>query len=81
MANFKAAVRWIALNDELEETSPEVLAELVSVCLVADVWGKTPHVVALEVLRDRDRWHRAERRAKELERVRAEQTRPAAVSS
>lgn len=80
MANFKAAVRWIAENDETAETEVAELEALVSVALVADVWGKSPHVVALEVLRERAKMERAERAAAEYTRVTGRNRNPSAVS-
>jgi hypothetical protein len=53
MASYKSAVSWIAYNDEPGEPDPEVLAGLVSVCLVADLWQKTPEEVAQAVLKVR----------------------------
>ena len=55
MARYKDAVRWIAWNDETTEDCDEVLSSLVSVCLIADIWGKTTATVALDVLRVRER--------------------------
>lgn len=51
--SYKRAVQWIANNDETAETSPQELASLVSVLLVADMWNKEPEDVAADVLRAR----------------------------
>lgn len=52
-ANYKAAIYWIAMNDDEVETDLETVARQISVVLVADVWGKDQHRVARDVLRVR----------------------------
>ena len=41
------------MNDETGETDPEVIATLLTVCMLADVSNKTPEKVAEDVLRYR----------------------------
>lgn len=61
MASYKDAIQWIALNDSAADTPTELSWEeafpgvdgLVSVCLVADVFGKDQVAVAEDVLRAR----------------------------
>jgi hypothetical protein len=50
MSKLNAAVRWIAENDEPTELDPFVIAEQISVLLVADVWGKDPGEIAMGVV-------------------------------
>jgi hypothetical protein len=57
-ASYQTAVEWIAGNDEPAEMDAYNLSILISVQLVADVFGKTPAIVARDVLRKRDRWAR-----------------------
>jgi len=40
--SYRAAVRWIAGNDEPEDLDPESVAEYISTSLVADLFGKDP---------------------------------------
>lgn len=47
--SFQHAIEWITDNDETAETSIDALETLVSVTLVADLWGKTPRYVATRV--------------------------------
>jgi hypothetical protein len=56
MARYVDAVAWIANNDETSETDAAVIAELISVVLVADLWRKEPEDVAADVLRARARF-------------------------
>lgn len=61
MAAYKDAVAWIAANDGGDDTTPNMSWEqafswvdgLVTVCLVADLFGKDPVDVACDVLRKR----------------------------
>lgn len=50
MASYKAAVEWIATEDEAAEDDVNVIARLISVCLVADLWAKPRKKVAHDVL-------------------------------
>lgn len=53
-ANYRQAVQWIADNDASgDEDPPEALAKYLTVCLVADIWGKTPERVAKDVYEQR----------------------------
>lgn len=52
-ASIKEAVHWIAHNDEPLETDAEEIASLVSVKLVADLFGLTDEEVAKRVARER----------------------------
>ena len=56
MARYAEAVAWIANNDETAETEADVIASLISVVLVADLWRKEPEDVAADVLRARSRF-------------------------
>ena len=53
MRSYKFGVNWIAQNDETGETDQGVVADLVSVMLLADLAGKTPEQVAKDVLKAR----------------------------
>lgn len=61
MASYAQAVQWIALNDSPADTPAEMDAEqafsavrnLLSVCLVADVWDVDQKQVAIDVLKAR----------------------------
>jgi hypothetical protein len=50
---YRDAVEWIALNDE--PSNPDV-AELLSVALIADIFGTTPERVAQDVIRFRAKY-------------------------
>ena len=52
------AIRWIADNDEPELDEDDDLADmegLISVMLVADIWGLSPEDVAKRVIAQRQR--------------------------
>lgn len=51
--SYRAAVRWIADNDEPAEREAETIAGLISVVLVADLFGVEPARVAGDVLKAR----------------------------
>ncbi len=56
MKGIKFAIEWIAMNDEPAETSDaEAIAGLVTVALVADLFGKSPEEIARRVLRYRNK--------------------------
>lgn len=55
---YQRAVEWIALNDETGETDPFVFADLVSVVLIADVFGMDPRDVTRHVFSYRRRQER-----------------------
>ena len=50
---YKQAVTWIAANDEPTFMLPIEMADLISVCLVADLWNRTPGEVAIDVIIER----------------------------
>lgn len=52
---WRFGVEWIALNDEPTERDPEAVASLISVALLADLFGKTTEDVAKAVLQYRKR--------------------------
>lgn len=54
--SYARAVDWIARNDEdvlMDESDIEEMSGLISVVLVADLWGKDPGVVARDVIKMR----------------------------
>lgn len=53
MASYRAAIRWIAENDESATTDHETVSLQVTVCLVADLWHKLTDTVASDVLAER----------------------------
>lgn len=53
------AVEWIVMNDEPEEMDAEVVAEQISVMMVADLFGQTPKHVARKVINRRKAMARA----------------------
>jgi hypothetical protein len=48
-ASYKFGVRWIAENDEPIAQTPEDAVGLISILLLADLFGKTPEIVARDV--------------------------------
>lgn len=48
--SLRDAIQWIADNDETGETDIEVLETLISVMLVADLFGKSPVYIATRVM-------------------------------
>lgn len=54
-ASIKSAIKWIAENDETAEMDEDVIASLISVMLVADLFGKTPDYIASKVIRERNK--------------------------
>ena len=56
MASLKKAIAWIADNDETGELDIEVMETLISVLLVADLFGKTPTEIATRVVKVRKAW-------------------------
>lgn len=55
-ASYRHAVQWIALNDDPETgDNEEVIADQISVVLVADLFGVTCTKVAADVARERRR--------------------------
>lgn len=49
-ASYREGVAWIALNDEPEEMDQESVKGYISVLLLADLFGKEPEDVAVDVL-------------------------------
>jgi hypothetical protein len=55
-ASYREAVAWIALNDDAGAAYAMVMSEvagMISVVLVADLFGKEPHHVATDVIKYR----------------------------
>lgn len=52
-ASYREAVAWIAMNDEPTEDDLNEVAEAITVCLIADIFGVFPDRVAGDVLRYR----------------------------
>jgi hypothetical protein len=52
-SGYRFSIRWIAANDECSEMDPTVLADLISVQLIADLYRKAPEAVAEDVVRER----------------------------
>lgn len=52
---YRFGVEWIALNDEAGEMSTDEVAALISVGLLADLFGKTTEQVAKDVVKYRTR--------------------------
>jgi hypothetical protein len=55
-ASLDAAVDSIAANDDPAETDPAAIAQLISVALVADLWGRETAEIARKVIACRKRW-------------------------
>ncbi len=53
MARYDDAVRWIADMDNTDLGEPSEGTYIISVCLVADVFGKDRHIVYCDVVRRR----------------------------
>lgn len=51
---YKAAVEWIAWNDEPTLTEPDEIAMQLTVLLVADIFGADPETVAKDVVKVRE---------------------------
>ena len=51
MASYRAAVEWIADNDDQDLGEPD--SPLVSICMIADLWDKEPSQVHADVARRR----------------------------
>lgn len=55
-ASYRDAIRWIALNDSAgddDALDPVVVSELITSCLVADVFGVSTERVGIDVVRKR----------------------------
>ena len=53
-ASYRKAVEWVALNDEPEITSADDMSYMISISLIASIFGKTSDEVAKAVIRYRD---------------------------
>lgn len=51
--SYRDGIRWIARNDETAETDPAEIGRLISVCMLADLFGVTEERVAMDVVRER----------------------------
>lgn len=49
-ASYREGIRWIAKNDEPEDTDPARVAGMISVALLGDLFGKAPEQVARDVV-------------------------------
>lgn len=54
-ASYRHGIELIALNDEAEELDPEVMRTIISVGLLADLFGVDVERVAADVVRYRKR--------------------------
>lgn len=52
-ASFREGIRWIAFNDEPTITDVDEISALVTVALLADLFGKDAGHVAVHVARER----------------------------
>lgn len=50
-ASYRHAVQWIALNDDTTDLRAEDPVATVTVCLVADLFGKSEEAVIADVVR------------------------------
>ena len=48
--SLKAAVEWIALNDDTADMNPASVGSSVSVLLVADLFGANSYALALRIV-------------------------------
>jgi hypothetical protein len=48
--SYRAAIKWIALNDEPEERAPVTVSEMISVQLTADLFEVSADRVAMDVI-------------------------------
>ncbi len=71
-ASYRSAVKWIAVNDsngDCERLAYNVVSELITTALVADIFGEDPIDVAIAVVRERVKADAEEKRdRKRLER-------------
>lgn len=58
-ASYREAVRWIAANDDTDDLMNGHDAYPVTVCLVADLFGKETEKVAADVVREVKRGYEA----------------------
>jgi hypothetical protein len=52
-ASYREGVAWIALNDEPTQIDASVIAEMISVTLLADLFGVSPERVAADIVKAR----------------------------
>lgn len=57
-ASYREGIDWIALNDEPGTDDPAVVADQISVLLLADLFEKEPEEVAHAVIRHRKKGNR-----------------------
>lgn len=50
-ASYRQAVRWIAFNDEEDCMDVETMSGMISVQLIADIFGHNDEKVAADVIR------------------------------
>jgi hypothetical protein len=53
---YREAIEWIAYNDEPTLLDRMQISELISVCLVSDVFGVEPINVAMDIIHIRNRF-------------------------
>lgn len=66
-ASYRAGIAWIALNDDpgsIEAFQLDTLSGLISVCLLADLFGVDSERVARDVIKYRERVREAKGEAK-----------------
>jgi len=54
-ASYRNGVIWIAYNDEPGETDPEAIGSLISVMLLADLFGVDYKKVVKDIVKCRDK--------------------------
>lgn len=52
-ASYRKGVQWIAENDDPCCVQQEDVAEMISTLLLADLFGKSPHAVAHDIVQYR----------------------------
>lgn len=52
-ASYKYGVEWIAVNDEPDEIDQGTVSEMISIMLLADLFGKPYFQVAADVIKYR----------------------------
>jgi len=52
-ASYRAAIAWIAWNDEPSDDNPESVSEMISASLIADIFGVDPLRVGSDIVRYR----------------------------
>ncbi len=54
-ASYRDGIAWIALNDDPEDRNPDQIALMISVLLLADLFGIEPEKVAADVIAFRNK--------------------------